>query len=116
MYFNLKYYVNQYLESLKDLPIDYGPFPSPLLYSGGNRDIKNMPHFAGTAILTNQDLLPDFSEATKKGDTVWLVWTNGFGGSKPETPQNWLKLDEKAYAEVRPYVGTYVYVTEYKIN
>ncbi|MCX6796924.1 MAG: hypothetical protein NTX98_00395, partial [Candidatus Doudnabacteria bacterium] len=73
-------------------------------------------HFAGTAILTNQDLLPEFSQDVKNGDTVWLVWTNGFGSNKPGTPKNWTQIDEKAYAEVRPYVGTYVYVTEYRVN
>ena len=85
-------------------------------YSGGNRDIKNLPHFAGTAILTNEDLLPDFAEATTTGDTVWLLWTNGFGGSQPEVPANWEQVDEKGYAEVRPYVGTWIIVTKYVVK
>ena len=106
-FFNLKYYISQ---------LDKPGFPRPLLFSGGNRDIKNMPHFAGTAILTNDDLLPDFSEATKKGDTVWLLWTNGFGGSKPETPKNWEQVAEYSYPDIRPYVGTWIIVTEYQVN
>jgi uncharacterized membrane protein len=105
MFFNLKYYAGQ--ENFTN---------TPLLFSGGNRDTKNMPHFAGTAILTNEDLLPDFNETVKNSDTVWLVWTNGFGGQKPETPNNWTLVDEKAYAEIRPYIGTYVYVSQYKVN
>lgn len=101
-FFNFKYY-NQ-------TPV------KPLLYSGGNREVKNLPHYAGTAILTNEDLLPNFAESVKSGDTVWLLWTNGFGGSKPDVPLNWKQIDEKGYAEVRPYVGTWVIVTEYKVN
>lgn len=101
-FFNLKYY--------NRAPV------TPLLYSGGNRDIKNLPHFAGTAILTNEDLLPDFAEATTTGDTVWLLWTNGFGGSQPEVPANWEQVDEKGYAEVRPYVGTWIIVTRYVVK
>ena len=105
MFFNLKYYVKQ--EKIAN---------RPLLFSGGNLDVKNLPHFAGTAILTNDDLLPDFNQEVKTGDTVWLVWTNGFGSNKPQIPKNWAQIEEKAYAEVRPWVGTYVYVTEYKVN
>lgn len=88
----------------------------PLLYSGGNRDIKNLPHFAGTAILTNDDLLPDFSESTQRGDRVWLLWTNGFGGTKPETPVNWEQIDERGFAEIRPYLGTWIIVTLYEVK
>lgn len=101
-FFNLKYYNKTQTR--------------PLLFSGGQTSIASMPHYAGTAILTDQDLLPDFNTGVEKGDIVWLVWTNGFGGSKPETPTNWEKLDEKGFAEVRPYVGTWVIITEYKVN
>lgn len=101
MYFNFKYY--------NRTPVN------PRLFSGGNREVKNLPHFAGTALLTDQDLLPDFNQEVKNGDTVWLIWTNGFGAQKPEVPQTWTQIDERSYAEVRPYVGTYVYVTEYKV-
>lgn len=105
-FFNLKYYLSR----------REGPRQRPLLYSGGITDIKDMPHYAGTAILTNQDLLPNFETATKNGDTVWLLWTTGFGGSKPEVPKNWTQIDEKGFAEIRPYLGTWVIVTEYKVN
>lgn len=88
----------------------------PLLYTGGSREVSDLPHFAGTAILTNEDLVPDFNEQTRRGDLVWLLWTNGFGSSKPETPKNWAKIDEKSFAEVRPYVGTWIIVTEYKVQ
>lgn len=88
----------------------------PLLYSGGQTKVEALPHYAGTAILTDADLLPDFKTATKNGDTVWLLWTTGFGGSKPSTPANWTQIDEKGYADVRPYLGTWIVVTEYKVN
>ncbi len=87
----------------------------PLLFTNGSYT-KDLPHYAGTAILTDEDLVQNFSENTQSGDTVWLIWTNGFGGSKPEVPSNWVQIDEKSQAEVRPYVGTWVYATEYKVN
>lgn len=101
-FFNFKYY--------NKTPV------RPLLYTGGSREVSDLPHFAGTAILTDQDLLPDFNSQVRRGDLVWLLWTNGFGSSKPETPKNWVKLDEKGFAEVRPYVGTWIVVTEYKVQ
>ncbi len=105
-FFNLKYYVSQMRRT---------GVPRPLLYSGG-RKVENMLHFEGTAILTNNDLVLDFNQGLNNADTVWLLWTNGFGGQKPETPKNWVKIDEKEYPEVRPYVGTNIYITEYKVN
>jgi len=118
-FFNLKYYLHQNTNFCDQ--DDCGAlagvrFPRPLLYSGGKTDVSQMPHYAGTAILTNADLVADFKTATKNGDTVWLLWTNGFGGSKPEVPANWTQIDEKGYAEIRPYLGTWVVVTEYKVN
>ncbi len=103
-FFNFKYYNRTPLQ--------------PLLYSGGITNVEQLPHYAGTAILTDQDLLPDFNEATKNGDTVWLLWTNAFGaGDKPpKTPDNWTQIYEQRYAEIRPYLGTWVVVTEYKVN
>ncbi len=87
----------------------------PLLYTDGHH-VHDLPHFAGTAILTDEDLVLNFSDSTRHGDTVWMLWTNGFGGSKPNVPKNWIQVDEKGFAEVRPYVGTWVIVTEYKVN
>ena len=87
----------------------------PLLFTNGSFT-KDLPHYAGTAILTDEDLVQNFSDSTQPGDTVWLIWTNGFGGSQPEVPANWVQEDEKSYDEVRPYVGTTVYATEYKVD
>jgi uncharacterized membrane protein len=105
MFFNLKYYIGQ-----------LGIANQPLLYSGGTTQVSQLPHYAGTALLTDADLLPDFSRDVKNSDTVWLIWTNGFGANKPEVPKNWTQIYEQSFAEVRPYVGTNVYVTEYKVN
>ncbi len=135
-FFNLKYYINQYFPDVR--PCENCPAlpasqpqplansnaagildtyaPKPLLYSGGSTKVSDLPHFAGTALLTDADLLPDFAAATKPGDTVWLLWTNAFGSNKPAVPQNWTQIDEKGFAEVRPYPGTWVVVTEYKVN
>jgi hypothetical protein len=101
-FFNFKYY--------NRTPV------KPLLYSGGTTDVSQMPHYAGTAILTNDDLIPDFKAATKNGDTVWLIWTNGFGGSKPQVPTNWTQIDEQGFADVRPYLGTWVIVQNNDIS
>ena len=88
---------------------------TPLLYTNGNK-VENLPHYAGTAILKNEDLLLSFNDNIASGDVVWMIWTNGFGGSKPVVPSNWVQIDEHGFAEVRPYVGTWVVVTEYKVN
>ena len=106
-FFNLKYYLNQLSANSYQL--------TAKLYSGGQTTIDNMPHFAGTAILTNEDLLPNF-ESIDSGNTVWLLWTNGFGGNKPEVPSNWTQEEEHGFAEVRPYVGTWIVVDKYKIK
>lgn len=110
MFFNLKYYALTPSETKISTPA------TPLLFSGGVDKAKNISHYAGSALLSDADLLPDFSASTKPGDTVWLVWTNGFGSSKPEVPKTWTQLTEKGFAEVRPWVGTWVVVTQYKVN
>lgn len=104
-FFNLKYYhtfLNQHQVR-------------PLLYTNNNLT-KNLPHYAGTAILTDDDLVLNFGESAAAGDIVWVVWTNGFGGSKPIVPTNWEQIDEFGFAEVRPYVGTWVVVTQYRVQ
>ena len=106
-FFNFKYYLSQWQNQFA---------PRPLLYSGGTTEVDQLPHYAGTAILTNADLLPNFNQEVKNSDTVWLLWTNGFGGSKPQIPQNWTQINEKGYEDVRPYPGTWIVVTEYKVN
>lgn len=88
----------------------------PLLYTGGRTRAEQMSHVEGVALLTDKDLAPDFKSTVSREDTVWLVWTYAFGSSKPETPVNWVKLDEKEFPDIRPYAGTSIYVTQYKVN
>ncbi|MDE2312366.1 MAG: glycosyltransferase family 39 protein [Patescibacteria group bacterium] len=122
MFFNFQYYWTEagrmlYPPALMSRGGEDGfSLVRPLLYTGGTTDVHQMPHYAGTAILTDQDLLPTFSGAVATGNTVWLLWTDVFGSTKPEVPKNWLQVDERAYPEVRPYVGTNIFVTEYKVN
>lgn len=124
MFFNLKYYWTQknngqlLMGEMDDTDTGYHFLNNvqPLLFTGGTAQASEISHFAGSALLADSDLLPDFKSAAHSGDTIWLVWTNGFGASKPDVPLTWVQVDEHSYAEVRPYVGTYVYVTEYKVN
>ena len=87
----------------------------PLLFTD-NHHVHDLPHFAGTAILTEDDLVLNFNDKAKSGDTVWLIWTNGFGGSRPTIPSTWQQIDEKGFADARPYVGTWIIINEYRVN
>lgn len=135
-FFNFKYYLSQtpppekqttakpsmapgqspLQDLIEDTPTRLVGWPKPLLFSDGQTTTDNMPHFAGTAILTDADLLPYFEQSAQAGETVWLLWTNGFGGNKPTTPANWKQVDEHGFAEVRPYVGTWIVVTKYVVQ
>jgi uncharacterized membrane protein len=142
-FFNLKYYLTQITPpigqtasaktmksssySLEDLsddsprPAPNAPqsiqyWPRPLLFTGGSTQVTDLPHFAGTAILTNSDLLPHFEDGVVPGDKVWLLWTNGFGSNKPAVPPSWKQEDETGFAEVRPYVGTWIVITKYLVH
>jgi mannosyltransferase len=89
----------------------------PRLTSSGTLD--TIPHFSGTALLSPEDLILEhtiFEEPeVKKDDTVWLVWTTGFGGSKPNVPGNWSKAAEYSYADAPGFKGD-IYVTQYHVN
>ncbi len=103
VFFNFKYY--------NKTPV------KPLMFTDGAVYTKDVPHYKGSALLNDDDLLPSFKTGTRSGDTVWLIWTNGFYSQKPEVPLNWTQVDEKGWAEVRPlYTNIHVYVTEYKVN
>lgn len=85
---------------------------NPLLYAPGS--LESIPHFSGTAILTNNDLVLDFKQA-QENDTVWMLWTTGFGGGKPNTPGNWGVVNEKRYADTPGFKGDIV-VTQYHVD
>jgi len=84
----------------------------PLLYSTAK--LEEIPHFSGTAILTNNDLITDFRK-TEKGQTVWLLWTTGFGGSKPDVPKPWRQIEEQSYRDAPGFKGL-IFVTKYQVN
>lgn len=81
----------------------------PLLYS--TETLDKIPHFSGTALLKSDDLLLDFHQAAK-GATVWLLWTTGFGGSKPAVPATWKQISEQGWEDAPGFKGT-IYVTKY---
>jgi mannosyltransferase len=101
-YFNFKYYNHTGIKSL--------------LYTPGITSVHQLPHFSGTALLNDDDLIHDFNANTKSGDNTWILWTNAFGGSKPKTPTNWVQIDEQGWQDVHPYSGTWIVVTKYKVN
>ncbi|MBX4191578.1 MAG: glycosyltransferase family 39 protein [Candidatus Doudnabacteria bacterium] len=98
VYFTFKYYNHTQIR--------------PLLYAPGS--LESIPHFSGTAILTNDDLVLDFRQ-TKKNDTVWLLWTTGFGGSKPNVPGNWNIVTQKEFADTPGFKGS-INITQYHID
>ncbi len=106
MFFNYKYYWS----TINPTAV------RPLLYTGGRTDISQISHVEGVALLENSDFVPDFKQATKPGDTVWMIWTYAFGSNKPDVPKYWTELVTNEYLEVRPYVGASVFVTEYRVN
>lgn len=106
-FFNFKYYNSQELTKTG---------LHPLVFTSGRTDIKDIEHYSGTAILTNEELLPSFQHSAVPGDTVWLLWTNGFWSTKPELPTNWQQLDEKVFPDVKPVPGTNIYVDRYLIK
>lgn len=89
----------------------------PRLISSGALD--TIPHFSGTALLTPEDLiLTDdiFNEPeVSRNDTVWLVWTTGFGSSKPNVPGIWSQVAEFKYGDTPGYKGD-IYVTQYHVD
>jgi uncharacterized membrane protein len=90
---------------------------TPQLISGA--PLEKIPHYAGTAIMTEQDLILDTElfkmENYKKNDTVWLLWTTGWGGSKPNVPGNWSKTSEQSWDDTPDFKG-YLYVTQYRVE
>lgn len=79
-----------------------------------DRPIKDIPHFSGTAILTDDDLILDLNKFAK-GQTVWLLWTTGFGGSKPGLPKSWQQISERKYGDAPGFKGD-IFVTQYQVK
>jgi hypothetical protein len=81
--------------------------------------LDTIPHFSGTALLSPDDLIltKDIfnNPEVQKNDNVWLVWTTGFGSSKPNVPGNWSIVVQHPYADAPGFKGD-IYVTEYHVN
>jgi uncharacterized membrane protein len=75
----------------------------------------SLPHFSGTALLSPEDIIKDFSDEVKKGDIVWMINTTGFGGYQPKVPENWIKIVEKGFQDVYDYRG-WIIVTKYQVQ
>lgn len=114
-FFNYKYYAS----AVNKIPT------RPLLYTGGRTDVSQISHVEGVAILTNEDLVPDFNTQVKRGDKVWLLWTYAFGSNRPEVPKNWSVVEQagqntkemaKEFPDVRPWIGSSIFITQYKVN
>lgn len=87
---------------------------APKLISTG--PLSTIPHYSGTAILTEDDLiLEQRLHEQKKNDNIWLVWTTGFGGSKPNVPGNWRQIDQNAFKDTPDFKGE-IFITHYQIN
>ena len=84
----------------------------PLLIS--DRPLAEIPHFSGTAILSPKDLILNLGNI-KKGEIVWLLWTTGFGSSKPQVPASWRQIEERGYEDTPGFKG-WIVVDKYKVN
>ena len=83
-----------------------------LLYS--TEPLEKIPHFSGTALLSERDLVMDLP-ATPRGATVWYLWTTGYGGRRTVVPANWKLQEEKSWGDTPAFKGD-IYVTKYKVN
>jgi 4-amino-4-deoxy-L-arabinose transferase-like glycosyltransferase len=107
-YFNFTYYNHTGIKAL--------------LYTGGN-PLGDLPRFSGTALLDADQVSPKLSDtgAFSPGQTVWMVWTNAYGGygaTDPNVPATWElgQYGEHSWGDVRPYPGTLIYVAEYIVQ
>ncbi len=81
-----------------------------------------LPHFSGSALLASKDdpqklenTFKDFNTEVKSKDTVWVLWTTGFGASKPkEIPLTWRETEEISFQDVYGYRGQII-VSKYLI-
>jgi len=82
----------------------------PLLYAP-----SALPHFSGTALLDDENILKDFERAVKDGDTVWTVDTTGFGNLQPAVPSSWTKESEAAFQDTPDFKGEII-VRKYRVE
>lgn len=101
-FFNFKYYNKTQIH--------------PLLYTPGVGSFEELPHFVGTPLLSDEDITFNYNDTTHKGQNVWVLWTTAFGGTKPVVPDNWIQIDDRSWEDIHPYDGTWIVVTEYRVE
>lgn len=115
VYFTFQYYYNGYNHTWNK---NQDP-KWPLLLS--DIPLSQIPHFSGTAILSEEDLQPTTNgglvpqNAVNKNSNAWVVWTTGFGGSKPNIPGNWSQVGEWEAPDTPGFKGS-IFVTEYHVK
>lgn len=82
---------------------------NPLLFAP-----NELSHFSGTALLTENDVIKNFSQA-KQQDIVWVINTTGFGNYQLEVPNTWIELEKKGFQDVHDYRG-WIIVSKYLAN
>lgn len=117
IYFSYQYYYELYFDQIRgaSLACEMKITPEPILYLQGITHVNQLPHFSGTALLEDHDFVGNLSAFAKKGETVMLLWTTGFGGNKPEVPSNWQEMDEQKFPDVFNHRGE-IFVTKYLIK
>ena len=92
----------------------------PLLAIGNPpfRRLTQMPHYAGTAAFTDDDLLPNSQVPLRAGGRIWLIWSQDFNESKPYIPANWKRNPSESFVaeDVRPHLHTQIHLDEYTIQ
>ncbi len=75
---------------------------------------KNLTHYSGTALISAEEVVPDF-ESIKKTGTIWKIDTTGFGNFQPDVPPSWQQLSEHRFEDVYDFRGTII-VREYLVE
>lgn len=83
--------------------------PEPRLLS----DTAELIHFAGGPILKISDIITPAGVSQISADTLWVVDTSGFGGTKASLGADWRAVSEKVFPEVFPHQGE-IFVTKYQ--
>ena len=89
--------------------------PEPKLYLKGIHKTSDLPHFSGTALLDDDDFVGDLNNFAGRDEQVFMLWTTGFGGNKPETPLNWQEVSEQKFPDVFAHRGD-IFVTKYLVR
>jgi uncharacterized membrane protein len=88
---------------------------NPKLYSP--KPLDKTAHYWGTALLSEDRMLYDLGALpVSSGTTIWMLWIDAFGRSKPVAPPYWHQVDEKSWRDIHPYPDSQIVVTKYQIK